>query len=183
MSALDRFFAPDAPPPAGRITISGAPEGHDAFVLGGLVARDTVASLLHICRDDGRLARAAAALAFFQPGIEVIALPAWDCLPYDRASPNAEIMSRRIDALTRLAEPAAAGTRRVVLSTVNAVIQRVPPRQLFQDRVLTLGRGGRIPLDRLTGFLVGAVKSAPASILLAPWTCGCRITTRAVAPS
>jgi transcription-repair coupling factor (superfamily II helicase) len=153
VSTLDRFFAADAPPPSGRLTIAGAPEGHDAFVLGGLVARGTVSSLLHICRDDGRLARAAAALGFFHPAIEVIALPAWDCLPYDRASPNAEIMSRRIDALTRLAEPVAPGMRRVVLSTVNAVIQRVPPRQLFQNRVLTLGRGGSIPLDRLIGFL------------------------------
>ena len=150
MSALERFFAAPSPP-AGRLTISGAPEGHDAFVLGRLVARGTVASLLHICRDDGRMARSADALAFFHPGLEVITLPAWDCLPYDRVSPNAEIMSRRIDTLTRLA--AQEGGRRVVLTTVNAVIQRVPPRQLFRDRVLTLGRGGRIPLDRLVGFL------------------------------
>ncbi len=151
MSALERFFAATAPQPEGRLTISGAPEGHDAFVLGTLVARGTVASLLHICRDDGRMARSADALAFFHPGVEVITLPAWDCLPYDRVSPNAEIMSRRIDALTRLA--AQPRGRRVVLTTVNAVIQRVPPRQLFRDRVLTLGRGGRIPLDRLVGFL------------------------------
>ncbi len=153
MSALDRFFAAGAADGTGRLTICGAPEGHDAFVLGELVARGTVKSLLHVCRDDGRMARTVAALAFFHPGLEVVALPAWDCLPYDRASPNAEIMSRRIDALTRLADPAAASRPRVVLTTVNAVIQRVPPRQLFQDRVLSLGRGGRIPLDRLISFL------------------------------
>jgi transcription-repair coupling factor (superfamily II helicase) len=151
VSTLDRFFAAGAPP--GRLTIGGAPEGHDAYVLGGLVARGAGASLLHVCRDDGRMARTAAALAFFHPGLEVISFPAWDCLPYDRASPNAEIMSRRIDALTRLADPAAKPGRRIVLTTVNAVIQRVPPRRLFQDRVLTLGRGGRVPLDRLVGFL------------------------------
>src|SRR5438132_1363054 len=29
---------------------------------------------------------------------------------------------------------------------------RVPPRRLFDGRVLTLGQGGRIPLDRLQGF-------------------------------
>src|SRR5207248_5042464 len=38
------------------------------------------------------------------------------------------------------------------LTTVNALIQRVPPRRLFDGRVLTLGRGGHIPLDRLQGF-------------------------------
>ncbi|HEX7967871.1 MAG TPA: DEAD/DEAH box helicase, partial [Stellaceae bacterium] len=152
MTRFDRFFAPDRPPPSGRITIAGAPEGHDAFVLGELAAGG-VGTLLHICRDDGRMARTAAALAFFQPGIEVITLPAWDCLPYDRVSPNADIMSRRIDALTRLAEAPMVGTRRIVLTTVNAVLQRVPPRALFRDRVLTLGRAGRIPLDRLVSFL------------------------------
>jgi len=40
----------------------------------------------------------------------------------------------------------------VVLTTVNALIQRVPPRRLFDGRVLTLGRGGHIPLDRLQSF-------------------------------
>ena len=148
---IEQFFT-SAAPAAGRLTVSGAPEGHDAFVFGALVARGAVTSLLHICRDDGRMARSAAALAFFHPEVETITLPAWDCLPYDRVSPNAEIMSRRIDALTRLAAPAPEGHRRIVLTTVNAVVQRVPPRLLFRDRVLTLGRGGRIPLDRLVGF-------------------------------
>jgi len=149
---LDTLFAPDRPAAPGRITIAGAPEGHDAFVLGELALR-APGTLLHVCRDDGRMARTAAALAFFQPRLEVIALPAWDCLPYDRVSPNAEIMSRRIDALTRLAEPPPAGVRRIVLTTVNAALQRVPPRALFRDRVLKLGRGGHIPLDRLITFL------------------------------
>ncbi|HKW55525.1 MAG TPA: hypothetical protein VJO12_17680, partial [Stellaceae bacterium] len=94
MTRLDTLFAPDQPAPAGRITIAGAPEGHDAFVLGEL-ARRVPGTLLYVCRDDGRMARTAAALAFFQPRIETITLPAWDCLPYDRVSPNAEIMSRR----------------------------------------------------------------------------------------
>jgi transcription-repair coupling factor (superfamily II helicase) len=152
VTRLDHLFAPDQSAPAGRITIAGAPEGHDAFVLGEL-ARRVPGTLIHVCRDDGRTARTAAALAFFRPEIETITLPAWDCLPYDRVSPNAEIMSRRIDALTRLVEPPPSGAHRIVLTTVNAVLQRVPPRALFRDRVLKLGRGGRIALDRLTGFL------------------------------
>ena len=49
------------------------------------------------------MARFAAALGFFHPGLTVLTFPAWDCLPYDRVSPNGEIASRRIDTLTRLA--------------------------------------------------------------------------------
>jgi transcription-repair coupling factor (superfamily II helicase) len=135
----------------GKHQIASAPEGHDAFVLGGVVARGAVKTLLHICRDDGRMARTLQALQFFHPGIEVITFPAWDCLPYDRVSPNAEITSRRIDALTRLIE--APGTGRIVLTTMNAALQRVPPRNAFEGRVLRFASGGRVPVDRLISFL------------------------------
>src|SRR5205814_5673477 len=119
--------------------------------IGGLFAESGGDTWLHVCRDDGRMSRFAAALAFFHPELNVLSFPAWDCLPYDRVSPSGEITSRRIDTLTRLA----AGSEQkplVLLTTVNARRQRVPPRHLFDGRVLTLGPGGRIPLERLQSF-------------------------------
>ena len=50
--SLDAIFAHH-----GRVEIAATPEGHDAFVLGGLAARGAVKTLLYICRDDGRMAR------------------------------------------------------------------------------------------------------------------------------
>ena len=128
------------------VTLFGAPEGFDAAAIGTLAA----GHWLHVCRDDGRMARFAAALAFFHPDLEALTFPAWDCLPYDRVSPNGEIVSRRIDTLTRLAT--APPDKLVVLTTVNALVQRVPPRRLFDGRVLTLRTGGRVGLDRLQSF-------------------------------
>jgi transcription-repair coupling factor (superfamily II helicase) len=151
VTALDSFFAGETPAPRGRLVLAAAPEGHHAFVLGGLVARCVVGALLHVCTDDGRMARTAAALAFFHPEVDVLTLPAWDCLPYDRVSPNPDIVSRRVDTLTRLA--GGPGNGLVVLTTVNAAIQRVPPRKIFADRVLKLALGGRVPMDRLVSFL------------------------------
>jgi transcription-repair coupling factor (superfamily II helicase) len=133
------------------VTLFGAPEGHDAATIGGLLAEGGGESWLHVCRDDGRMARFAAALAFFHPGLNTLSFPAWDCLPYDRVSPNGEITSRRIDTLTRLAGGAETKPL-VVLTTINALVQRVPPRRLFDGRVLALGPGGHIPLDRLQSF-------------------------------
>ena len=104
------------------VTLFGAPDGYDAAAIGSLVK----GQWLHVCRDDGRMARFAAALEFFHPEIEALTFPAWDCLPYDRVSPNGEIVSRRIDTLTRLAT--APPDKLVVLTTVNALVQRVPPR-------------------------------------------------------
>ena len=128
------------------VTLFGAPEGYDAAVIGNLVSEQW----LHVCRDDGRMARFAAALAFFHPELEALTFPAWDCLPYDRVSPNGEIVSRRIDTLTRLVTTPP--DKPIVLTTVNALVQRVPPRQLFDGRVLTLRPGGGIALDRLQSF-------------------------------
>ncbi len=93
-------------------------------------------------------------LAFFHPRIEALTFPAWDCLPYDRVSPNSEIISRRIDTLTRLAAATSHddSPTRVVLTTVNALVQLAPPRRLFDGRVLSLRPGGRIGLDRLQSF-------------------------------
>src|SRR6266403_4087081 len=133
------------------VTLFGAPEGYDAAAIGGIVAEGHTLPWLHVCRDDGRMARFAAALAFFHPDLEALTFPAWDCLPYDRVSPNGEIVSRRIDTLTRLAT-GGGDTPLVVLTTVNALVQRVPPRSLFEGRVLTLRPGGRIGLDRLQSF-------------------------------
>ncbi len=115
------------------------------------MARGAAKTLLHICRDDGRMARTLQALQFFYPDIDVVSFPAWDCLPYDRVSPNAEITSRRIDALTRLIE--AGDAPRIVLTTMNAALQRVPPRKAFEDRVLRLAVRGSMPVERLLSFI------------------------------
>jgi transcription-repair coupling factor (superfamily II helicase) len=134
------------------VTLFGAPEGWDAAVIGALLSAGAARRWLHVCRDDGRMARLAAALGFFHPELQTLTFPAWDCLPYDRVSPNSEIVSRRIDTLTRLAAAGGDGAPLVVLTTINALVQRVPPRRLFDGRVLRLRPGGRIGLDRLQGF-------------------------------
>ena len=150
MSALEKFFTAPAAPQT-RLNLANAPEGRDAQTLGDLAASGQASTLLHVCRDDGRLARLKADLAFFHPTLTVLTFPAWDCLPYDRVSPNPEIMSRRIDTLATLA--GAAIRPRIVLTTVNAAVQRVPPRQLFEDRALRLAKGSPGNLDRLRSFL------------------------------
>ena len=52
------------------------------------------------------MARLAEALAFVMPEAEILRFPAWDCLPYDRVSPNPALVAERIATLTRLLEQA-----------------------------------------------------------------------------
>ena len=130
--------------------VFGAPEGWDAVLLAGRV-REQPAGLLHACRDDARMARLAESLAFFAPDAEVLRFPAWDCLPYDRVSPNPELVSERISTLARLLEKPAGA--RIVLTTVNALVQRVPPRHVFHGASMALVQGGAVDPNALVRFL------------------------------
>ena len=132
------------------IQVHGAPEGFDALLLARRRA-ETDKPVLHVARDDSRMERLAEALSVFAPGVEVVRFPAWDCLPYDRVSPNPEIVAERVAALGRLLEPGRAP--RIVLTTVNAVVQKVPPPEVFRGVTLTLRKGGRVAPEELTAFL------------------------------
>ncbi|HET9148356.1 MAG TPA: CarD family transcriptional regulator, partial [Acetobacteraceae bacterium] len=132
------------------LTVYGAPEGFDA----ALIARragETAGGVVHAARDDARLARLAEAIGFFAPEIEVLRFPAWDCLPYDRVSPNGSVVAERVATLCRLIE--APRGPFVVLTTVNAAVQRVPPRDVFAAASLRLTAGGAVEPGRLLGFL------------------------------
>ncbi|TIT70909.1 MAG: hypothetical protein E5W56_22475, partial [Mesorhizobium sp.] len=58
--------------------------------------------VLFVARDGQRLPAIIDALAFAAPGLTVLELPAWDCLPYDRVSPGADAAARRLDALSAI---------------------------------------------------------------------------------
>ncbi|WP_164096106.1 hypothetical protein, partial [Serratia marcescens] len=77
------------------------------------------------------------ALGFFAPGIEILTLPAWDCQPYDRASPNGAIMARRMLTLSRLARITGRATPAIVLTTINAALQRLPAKGLLAAQSLS----------------------------------------------
>ncbi|MEI6559092.1 MAG: transcription-repair coupling factor, partial [Rhodospirillaceae bacterium] len=136
---------------AGRLLIGGAPEGHDVRVLLDLAQRAGPAGLLHVALDDSRAARLAEALGFFAPALEVLSFPAWDCLPYDRVSPNPAIVSRRIETLCRLIEPARAP--RILLTTIAAMVQKVPPRAALRPASFRAAIGERLDLERLQKYL------------------------------
>ncbi len=132
------------------ITVYGAPEGVDASLLVRRVGEHD-GPVLHIARDDGRLAALSEAIRFFAPEIEVIGIPAWDCLPYDRVSPNGAIIAERIAGLCRLQE--SPGQRRIVLTTVNAVLQKLPPRAGLAGAGMHLAVGDNINPEALAAFL------------------------------
>jgi len=134
-----------------RITVGGAPEGFDArMILKEIGQRE--GPVLHISRDDKRLAAMQAALRFFAPDMPVITFPGWDCLPYDRVSPNPEISATRMATLAGLAH--GMPQRFVLLTTISAAMQRLPARVVLREAAFSARVGGRLDEAALRGFLV-----------------------------
>ena len=108
-----------------QLILSGAPEGYDAALIAREAARpeNRGAPVIHIARDDRRMAATRAALAFMAPQLVVLDFPAWDTTPYDRVSPSPDIQAARMATLAGLAQGAVKGPF-VLLTTLNAVLQR-----------------------------------------------------------
>src|SRR5215813_15173365 len=114
-------------------TLAGVPDGLAPLVLARLSEEGAGSPplLLHVARDDRRLEALADGLRFFVPRMRVIRVPAWDTVPYDRIGPNAEIVATRVAAMARLAAAPRKGST-VVLTTVNSILQRLPPRDFIR---------------------------------------------------
>ncbi len=133
-----------------HITVSGAPEGFDAQLILAEVAKGS--PVLHVARDDKRLAAMQAALAFFAPDMPVFSFPAWDCLPYDRVSPNADVSATRMATLAALVHGMPG--QFILLTSLAAATQRVPARSLLREAAFTATVGSRIDEEALRNFLV-----------------------------
>lgn len=137
-----------------QLTLSGAPEGYDAALIAREAAQSgTGAAVIHIARDDRRMQAMRAALAFLAPALPVLDFPAWDTTPYDRISPSADLQAARMATLAGLAQGAIRGPF-VLLTTLNAAMQRVPPRDLVAGASFSARVGQRIDEAALRDFLV-----------------------------
>jgi transcription-repair coupling factor (superfamily II helicase) len=126
-------------------TISSAVEGLDALYLAGMAAAPAAAQILYVARDGVRANQLAELVGFFAPDLAVAVLPAWDCLPYDRVSPNADVMAQRLDTLARLLD-AGEEQPRLIITTVNALVQKVPPPEALRSGLFVASAGR--PIDR-----------------------------------
>ncbi|WP_095589699.1 transcription-repair coupling factor [Actibacterium ureilyticum] len=134
-----------------HITIGGAPEGFDARLLAQELAKSG-GPVCHIARDDKRRAAMRAALAFFAPDAVVLEFPGWDCLPYDRVSPNPAVSAARMATLAALVHGVPGPF--ILLTTLSAATQKIPARDLLRDAAFSARVGGQINEETLRNFLV-----------------------------
>jgi len=149
--ALPRLLAATAP-----LTLARVPSGFlpwlAADVARAIFATGKGGRTVIVAADEAAMRALADTVPVFAPEVEVLSLPAWDCLPYDRASPALRVMAERLAALHALQAPLKGPQLLVV--TANALAQRVLTP--FRVRQLTrrLAEGERVERDALVGLLV-----------------------------
>jgi transcription-repair coupling factor (superfamily II helicase) len=131
--------------------LESVPEGYDAYLISELL-KTSEKDILYVLREDVRMASTEAALNFFNPSARVLTFPAWDCLPYDRVSPNPEIVAHRMITLCQMQDTTKKA--RVFLTTVNAILQRVPPIDMVIGSRMNIEVGDSLNLSDLTSYLV-----------------------------
>ncbi len=104
------------------LTLASVPAGFTPSLLADL-ARAAIGRTMFIASDDAAMRAVADAVPYFASELEILQFPAWDCLPYDRASPSLAITAQRMATLQALQQPP--GAKQLLLTTIGAVIQRL----------------------------------------------------------
>lgn len=127
-------------------TFSSVARGYDAF-LAGYFALDSSTDILYIAADGIELSNLASLLEYLHPDLKVLQFPAWDTVPYDRVSPNPSLVARRIDCLSELAQNPNPKQPRIIVTSVGAVLQKLPPKKIFLNSSREVSVGNKLNFD------------------------------------
>lgn len=124
---------------------------------------------VYVALTDGTAAHIARAAKCLWPGITVVFLPPWDCLPFDRVAPSKQVMGRRMDALRVWLQPSSKPS--LLVTSLGAVLQPVPPVATVRESKITLKVGQ--PFDRhafrefalRAGYLEEALADEPGELV------------------
>ncbi|ETI64429.1 transcription-repair coupling factor, partial [Sphingobium sp. C100] len=154
MTDLQKILKAKAP-----LTLSGVPAGFQPWLLADIARAagaggSTGGGRAVFIASDEQLMRAVADTAhYFAPEIEIVEIPAWDCLPYDRASPSLRAASARLAGLYALqARPKGP---QLVVTTLAAMTQRTLTPFRVRQLVAKLAPKERIAITRLADMLQG----------------------------
>ena len=148
---LSKILKADKP-----LTLAGVPAGFLPWLVSDLAravhGTGKGGRAVIVAADEAAMRALADTVPIFAPEVEVLTLPAWDCLPYDRASPALRVMAERLAALQALQ-----GKRdgpQLLIATENAVTQRMLTPFRIRQLTRRLAEGERIERDKLVELLI-----------------------------
>ncbi|GGN44707.1 transcription-repair-coupling factor [Novosphingobium indicum] len=145
MADFQRILSATAP-----LTLASVTRGAQPLVMADL-ARAAKGRAVFIADNEAAMSAIAEAAKFFAPELDVLEFPAWDCLPYDRASPALSVSGRRLAALYRL--QAKRKGPQLLVTTANALLQRVLTPFRIRESVRLLKPGMEIGHESLIALL------------------------------
>lgn len=131
------------------LTLAGTPTGFLPWMLADLARAGGMA--VFVAPDEAAMRAIASTASYFAPELDILSYPAWDCLPYDRASPTLRVMAERLATLHALQSKS--DKPRLLVTTVNAATQRALTPFRIRQLVARLAPGERIGLDKLATLL------------------------------
>ena len=134
-------------------TLAGVAKDAEAFAIKDLFYKSD-RDVLAILSDGVSLKHTQDTLNFIAPEIEVLSLPAWDTVPYDRVSPSSLILSKRIETLAKIVLDNQTKKRRIILASIGAVIQKLPPRKIFLNTRKLIKVGDKLNFDDFLHYAV-----------------------------
>jgi len=147
---LQRVLRADEP-----LTLAGVPTGFLPWLAADLAraAHGTGSGgrAVTIVPDEAALRALAETVPLFAPEVEVLTLPGWDCLPYDRASPALRVMAERLATLSALQQKREKA--QLLVATVSAATQRMLTPFRIRQLTRRIAEGERIERETLVGQL------------------------------
>jgi transcription-repair coupling factor (superfamily II helicase) len=149
--ALSRILKSGVP-----LTLAGVPAGFLPWLAADLAravhGTGQSGRAVIIAADEAAMRALQDTVPVFAPEVEVLSFPAWDCLPYDRASPALRVMAERLATLQKLQ-----GKRngpQLLIATENAATQRILTPFRIRQLTRRLAEGERIERDKLVELLI-----------------------------
>ena len=126
------------------------PEGSEPLLINE-ISENSNNNILIIARDLKRYQQLKDGLEFFL-NKDVLYYPQWDCVPYDRISPNKLITSKRLETLSRLSNEK--NKSKIILTTIQASCQRTLSLDEIKNKFISLKPGEVIDINNLVNFFV-----------------------------
>ncbi|WP_336279301.1 transcription-repair coupling factor [Bartonella sp. CB175] len=137
-----------------HMIFDGITDGFEAFAIAKLSSQIAPNKpLIYVVRDGTKIPHLLQTLNFIEPNLPVIQFPAWDCLPYDRVSPGISVMARRLSALTHISNLRKKPHAAIILTTANAVMQKLPPQKMIESQIIYARVGQTINMEHLVQSL------------------------------
>ena len=140
---------PKFPTHYNNLTISKVANNSFFYLLDNF-ARNFDKSVIFVAANDVEANNIHNILVKIKHNYEVLLLPAWDCLPYDRVSPNLQIISQRVKTLNELL----VSKKRIIVTTVNAFLLKLIPKEILKEHFLKLKLGEDYKIKDIAAYLV-----------------------------